>query len=97
MRNPRTLREVADVARHARHTERLQALLEPIEDEQGFALYQAVSTAKMELSHAASTILRFTHGNLDIAETIQRDAFESWSAPELAKMGNAIDAALEAA
>ncbi len=97
MRNPRTLREIADVARHARHPERLHALLELIEDEQGFALYQAVSAAKMELSHAASTTLRFTHGRLAIAETIQRDAFESWIAQDLAKMANAIDAAISAA
>ncbi len=97
MRNPRTLREIADVARHARHPERLHALLELIEDEQGFALYQAVSTAKMELSRATSATLRFAHGRLNITETIQRDSFEGWIAPDLARMANAIEAALNAA
>ena len=97
MRNPRTLREIGEVARHARHPERLHALLELIEEEQGFALYQAVSQAKMELSRETSTVLRFAHGKLNIAETIQRDDFEAWIAPDLAKMGTAIDTALTAA
>lgn len=95
MRNPRTLREIGEVARHARHPERLHALLELIEDEQGFALYQSVSQAKMALSREASTVLRFAHGGLKIEETITRGQFEGWIAPDLAKMGSAIDAALD--
>jgi hypothetical chaperone protein len=95
MRNPRTLREIAEVARHARHPERLQALIELITDEQGFALYQAVSGVKMALSRQEAAELRFSHGKLEILETIRRDAFETWIAPDLAKMAVAIDAALD--
>jgi hypothetical chaperone protein len=94
MRSPRTLREIGEVARHARHPERLRALIALIEDEQGFPLYQAVSAAKVALSREAGTVLRFSHGGLDIAEEISRDQFESWIAPDLARMASAIDAAL---
>ena len=94
MRNPKTLREIADVARHASRPERLAALISLIEDEQGFALYRAVSDAKAALSRQDSTVLKFRHGTLDIAETIRRDAFETWIAPDLARMSGAIDAAL---
>jgi hypothetical chaperone protein len=94
MRNPRTLRQIADVARNAAHPERLRALISLIEDEQGFALYQAVSAAKMALSSGDRTVLRFTHGALDIAEEIRLSDFESWIAPELARMAAAVDAAL---
>jgi hypothetical chaperone protein len=94
MRNPKTLREIADVARHAAEPERLRALISLIEDEQGFALYQAVSAAKMALSHEDRAILRFTHGALDIAEEITLADFESWIAPDLARMESAVDAAL---
>mgnify|MGYP003365727133 FL=1 len=94
MRAPRTMREIAEVARLARHPERLQALIALISDEQGFPLYQAVSAAKMALSRAESTVLRFAHAGLDVAEEIQRADFEAWIAPDLARMGAAIDAAV---
>jgi hypothetical chaperone protein len=94
MRNPRTLREIGEIARNARHPERLQALIGLIADEQGFALYQAVSAVKMALSREAAAELRFSHGALEIAETIHRSAFEAWIGPDLVRMDAAIDAAL---
>ncbi|MBB3173208.1 putative chaperone protein [Endobacter medicaginis] len=94
MRNPKTLREIAETARHASRPDRLEALAELIEDEQGFAMYQAVSAAKTALSQRDSATLRFSHGRLDIAEPIQRSDFEAWIAPDLARMSAAVDAAL---
>ena len=94
MRNPRTLREIAEVARGATHPERLQALITLIEDEQGFALYRAVSEAKMALSRHEHTTLRFVHGDLNISEEIQRSDFETWIAPDLARIAATTDAAL---
>ena len=61
MRTPRTLRSIAEVARTAQHPERLRHLIALIEDGLGYALYQAVSTAKAELSNADTTVLRFRH------------------------------------
>jgi hypothetical chaperone protein len=48
----------------------------------------------MALSCDDRTVLRFTHGALDIAEEIRLSDFESWIAPELARMAVAVDAAL---
>ena len=96
MRNPKTLREIAEVMRFARNPQRLQALLSLIEDEQGFALYKAVSQAKMALSSEDSTVLRFEHGPLKIEETVTRVAFEGWIAADLTRIGKAIDAAMAA-
>ena len=61
MRTPRTLRAIAEVARTAQHPERLRHLLALIEDGLGYALYQAVSSAKAELSRAETATLRFQH------------------------------------
>ncbi|CAH2604283.1 putative heat shock protein YegD [Rhodovastum atsumiense] len=97
MRSPKTLRDIAEVARTARHPERLQALLALIEAEQGFRLYQTVSAAKAALSTADSTVLRFTYGDLRIEETITRTDFEAWIAPDLARLEAAVDEALQAA
>ena len=97
MRNPKTIREITEVMRFAKHPQRLQALLDLVEDEQGFALYKAVAQAKMDLSLSDSTVLNFEHGKLKIEETITRKTFETWIAPELVKIGAAIDRAIEAA
>jgi hypothetical chaperone protein len=94
MRNPRILRDIAEVARSAAHPERLLALIAMIEDEQGFRLYQAVSAVKAALSQAESATLRFDHAGLSVAREVERAEFEGWIAADLARMGAAIDEAL---
>lgn len=94
MRTPRMLRDIADVRRTADHPERLDALLGLIEDEQGYALYRAVSAAKAALSTAEAVPLRFAHGKLVLDRTIERAEFERWIAPDLARLAATIDDAL---
>jgi len=94
MRGPKTLRDIADVARTAEHPDRLLSLIRLIEDEAGYALYRAVSTAKAALSQAESTVLDFRHAGFQLRSEIRRADFERWIAPELARIGHAVDAAL---
>jgi len=97
MRTPRTLRSIAEVARTADHPERLHHLTTLIEDGVGYALYQAVSSAKAALSTDDSTILRFIHRDFGVEQAIARAEFESWIAPDLARLGATVDQALQAA
>jgi hypothetical chaperone protein len=97
MRSPRTLRDIAEVRRTAEAPERLDHLLQLIEDEQGYRLYRAVSAAKAALSGADSTVLRFAHRGFAIEQPITRADFEAWIAPELGRMDAAIGDALAAA
>jgi hypothetical chaperone protein len=97
MRTPRTLRSIAEVTRTAEHPERLRHLTALIEDGLGYALYQAVSTAKAALSTAESTELRFAHRDFAIAQTITRAEFETWIADDLKRLGASVDQALVAA
>ncbi len=97
MRTPQTLRAIAEVARTAEHPRRLQHLLALIEDGMGYALYQAVSAAKAELSRSESTVLRFRHRDLAIEQTIARVDFEAWIARELARLGATVEQALATA
>ncbi|CAM3967514.1 Chaperone protein DNAK [Roseomonas mucosa] len=94
MRAPRTLREIEEVARTADHPERLHHLIRFIEEEAGYALYQAVSGAKAALSRAPSTTLRFEHEGFRLEEEVARADFERWIAPELAQFEAAVDRAL---
>jgi len=91
MRTPRTLREIGEVARTAKEPARLRALIQVIEEELGYQLYQSVSAVKAELSRADRTVLRFQHPGLRIEEEIERTTFEDWISPELAQLSAAVD------
>jgi hypothetical chaperone protein len=94
MRNPRTLRSIAEVARTAQHPERLHHLITLIEDGLGYALYQAVSTAKADLSKADTTVLHFHHKAFTVERTIARSEFEHWIAPDLKRLASTVDQVL---
>jgi hypothetical chaperone protein len=97
MRTPRTLRAIAEVARTADHPQRLRHLITLIEDGLGYALYQAVSSAKAALSAAESTVLRFGHKDFVVEQTITRADFETWIAGDLARLAATVDQALATA
>jgi hypothetical chaperone protein len=94
MRAPRTLRDIEQVARTAAHPDQLRALLRLIRDELGFELYRTVSAVKAELSRADSAMLRFRHADFAIEETIAREDFEGWIAPDVARIAATVDVAL---
>jgi hypothetical chaperone protein len=94
MRAPKTLRDIAEVARTAEQPDRLRRLIRLIEDEAGYALYRAVSEAKTALSRAEETVLRFAHDDFVLEAPIARAAFEGWIAPDLARIAAALDLAL---
>ncbi len=94
MRTPRMMRDIEDVRRTAEHPDRLDALRALIEDEQGYALYRAVSDVKAALSSAEEATLRFEHERFVIERAVGRAEFEEWIAPDLARLGKAVDDAL---
>jgi hypothetical chaperone protein len=94
MRAPRTLRDIADVARNAAEPERLHQLIQLIEDEVGYDMYRAISGVKAALSKAPTARLQFRHADFVVDEEIARTDFEAWIAPELRQIGTAVDEAL---
>lgn len=94
MRTPRMLNDIEAVARASAHPERLRHLIRLIEDEQGYQLYQVVSAVKAELSRAERAVLTFRHEGLVIEREISRAEFESWIAPDVERLGAAVDAAV---
>jgi hypothetical chaperone protein len=94
MRNPRTLRSIAEVARTAEHPDRLHSLITLIEDGLGYALYQAVSSAKAALSQSDTTVLRFNHKTFAVERLITRAEFEDWIAADLTRLAATVDQVL---
>jgi hypothetical chaperone protein len=94
MRAPKTMRDIEAVARTAMYPDRLRALLTLIRDELGYELYRTVSGVKAELSRAESAVLRFSHADFAIEQTICRRDFEHWIAPDIARIAATVDSAL---
>lgn len=97
MRAPRVLRDIREVARTAAQPERLHHFARLLEDEAGYDLYRAVAGVKAALSRADVATLAFRHADFVIDRRIGRAEFEAWIAPDLARIGATLDAALHAA
>jgi hypothetical chaperone protein len=75
--------------------EKIQALINLIEEDLGYQLHQAVQHVKCELSTAPRADFRFVDGSLEIAATVSRKEFETWISGELGSIERCIDSLLE--
>lgn len=88
------MRDIQALARTATEPEKLERLIEILDDNHGYALYQSVSALKIALSEAGSTTFAFSAGSVRIQRPVSRAQFETWIAPELQAIETAVDAAL---
>ncbi|MHB2168773.1 Hsp70 family protein [Alsobacter sp. R-9] len=91
------LKELRQLAKSAVAREALERFIEIVEYDLGFALYQAVSAAKRELSQSEAAEFVFAQGGIDIRARVTRAEFESWIADDVAQVEATLDAALSRA
>jgi hypothetical chaperone protein len=94
MRHSRDYRELQDLVRESLDPDRIRAFLAFLDADAGYAMYRAVSAAKMQLSHADEGTLSLHVAGVDIERRIKRAEFETWIAPELAEISACVDRAL---
>lgn len=94
MKSRETLAELHALIRDAVEPRKLEDLLTVIEYDLGYELYRAVSAAKIALSGADATVLRFQQLSLAIETPISRRDFESWIAEDVGAIETALDQAL---
>ncbi|NHO32269.1 Hsp70 family protein [Acetobacter fallax] len=95
MRTPRILNEIAEVARTASEPDKLENLIELIQEQNGQTLYTAVSETKRALSSSDRATLRFSQRGLVIEQEVTREAFEQWITPDITRLGNGVDLAMQ--
>jgi hypothetical chaperone protein len=93
---PATLRRLRRMLGQAVEPELFGGLVHLVEDDLGLQLYRAIEQAKMELSRQERTRLVFVDEDLEIDEPVERSDFESWIAPELSEIEEAVDRLLMA-
>ena len=94
LRASRDMREIRSLAREAVEPEKIERLIETLDENYGYQLYRAVSRLKESLSRDEGARFAFKAGSIDITRDVPRAAFEGWIAPELAQIERAVDAAL---
>jgi hypothetical chaperone protein len=97
MRHSRDYRDLQQLLRDSLDPDRIRAFLNFLDADAGYAMYRAVSAAKMQLSHADEGALSLHVAGVDIERTIKRVDFEKWIAPELAEIDACVDRALREA
>jgi hypothetical chaperone protein len=97
MKSGATLRELRQLAKASDAPDEIEMLITIIEDDLGYPLYKAVSEAKLAISHQEQAQLSFHSDGISIEATLERDAFERWIEPDLQRIDQAVDAALEQA
>jgi hypothetical chaperone protein len=89
LRASRDMNDIRALVRTATEPVKIAALVEILDDNHGYRLYQSVSRLKEALSADEVATFLFEAGSVRIEQGVTRAAFEGWIAPELA----AIDAA----
>ena len=97
MRNPRTLDELRRLQRAALDGAAIGQMIAAIENELGYALYDAVGRLKRTLSDEHLAHFHFSGGGLEIEAEVTRAEFERWIAEDVARIGGTVDRALAAA
>ncbi len=91
-------RNVAEILKSARmraqEPERIEALINLIEEDLGYQLHQAVQRLKIDLSRKESAEFKFRDGSMDIVVDVSRTDFESWIADDLRSIERCVDTLL---
>ncbi len=91
------MKDIRTLVRSATDPEKIAALVEVLDDNHGYRLYQSVSALKEALSAGDAATFLFKAGSVRIEETVARADFEAWIAPELRAIDSAAAEALDAA
>lgn len=94
MKGSGDLKELRELARVALDPEPIETFIDIVERDLGFALYRAVSSAKVALSAHDEAAFHFHGDGVDIRADITRREFEGWIADDVARIAATLDRAL---
>ena len=94
MRASRDMREIRALVREAMEPEKIQRLVETLDENYGYQLYRSVSRLKEALSVEEAAEFHFQAGSISLRGGVKRATFEAWIAPELARIETAVNEAL---
>ncbi|MGA0602931.1 Hsp70 family protein [Caulobacter sp. KR2-114] len=97
LRASRDMRDIRGLRRTAVDKFKIERLVELLDDNHGYRLYQSVSRLKESLSAAETATFLFEAGDIHIEKSVRRADFEAWITPELTAIEGAVDQVLATA
>lgn len=97
LRSPDTMRMLKSILVQAEEREKLETLIDLIENDLGYHLHRAVQNTKFELSRTQTSHFEFHHAGLSIEHSVERADFEEWIAPELDQIAEGAESVMRAA
>lgn len=94
LRTPEILRDLRLIVRNAEAPDRIGRLLRLVEGNLGFHLSHRVAEAKAALSSTETAVLSLDDLGVDLSVPVERSAFESWIADDLAALSKVLDETL---
>jgi hypothetical chaperone protein len=94
MRTSRDMRDIRALMRKSLEPEKIAKLVELLDGNYGYPLYQAVSKLKETLSVETSARFEFNAGGIRLEATVERSVFAGWIIRELAAIEAAVDEAM---
>jgi hypothetical chaperone protein len=94
LRASRDMRDIRSLVRTALEPDKIAALVEMLDDNHGYRLYQAVSRLKEGLSAAEEATFLFEEGSIRMEQRVRREEFDGWIAPELKAIEGAVEEAM---
>ena len=92
----RNVSEILKSARaRAQEPEKIEALINLVDEDLGYQLHQAVQRLKIELSYKEFAEFKFRDGSKDILARVSRAEFEAWISDDLLAIKRCIDTLLE--
>jgi hypothetical chaperone protein len=88
---PATLETLRQLRREALEPDRIEALMQLVQGDLGYLLYQEVERAKLALSLSERTHFAFDVPPSNIARDIQRQELDAWIATDLERIRTCVD------
>jgi hypothetical chaperone protein len=85
------------VKAQAFHPEKIDALIDLIQEDLGYQLHRAIQNTKCDLSNQETSRFTFTNGAIDLNAVVHRREFESWISEELVQIETCVDGLLRTA
>lgn len=79
------------IQHQALEPEKIDALINLVDDDLGYRLYRAIEAAKCALSEQPQSQFRFDEPGIAIENLVNRNEFEDWIDPEVRQIANCLD------
>ena len=76
--------------------QKMEALIDLVDQDLGYRLYQSIESTKCALSDRTETLFRFQEAAVTIDKPILRSQFEGWIDPEVSQINRCVDRLLKA-